>query len=109
MTARERSEKRWLSDLQNLLHHAKARFSDVSWVSSDGGGQVIHAHKAVVYARASGAYAGRIEGRSAKQRAYVVLREQEPSCSASLLELDLHPRTTPHCLYPSSPKSLNDP
>lgn len=41
-------------DLAQLLSQAKARFSDISWYADDG--TQVFAHKAVVYARAAGAY-----------------------------------------------------
>ncbi|KAM0752248.1 hypothetical protein T439DRAFT_204143 [Meredithblackwellia eburnea MCA 4105] len=50
-----KSEGQWLADLKSLLDHAKQRFSDVSWIASDGT-TLIHAHKSIVFARSSGIF-----------------------------------------------------
>lgn len=45
------SEQAWLHDLGELLKNAKSRFADISW---GNGKETVYAHKAIVYARASG-------------------------------------------------------
>lgn len=47
------SEAQWLRDLGSLLRDAKGRFADVCW-EDEGSGRVVYAHKALVYARATG-------------------------------------------------------
>ncbi|GAA5821747.1 hypothetical protein JCM3770_003160 [Rhodotorula araucariae] len=55
------SEDQWLTDLAALLQHAHHRFADVAW-SDDASGRVIHAHKCIVYARATGSFQQRYLG-----------------------------------------------
>lgn len=50
---RPASEAQWLRDLGSLLRDAKGRFADVCW-EDEGSGRVVYAHKALVYARATG-------------------------------------------------------
>lgn len=49
---RAASEAAWLRDLSTMLAEAGTRFGDVSWRTDSG--ELIHAHKAIVYSRAAG-------------------------------------------------------
>ncbi|GEM07627.1 pyruvate dehydrogenase kinase [Rhodotorula toruloides] len=51
----ERSRAAWDADLRQLLREADALFADVAW-HDEISGATIHAHKFVLYARASGAF-----------------------------------------------------
>ncbi|KAI7958778.1 hypothetical protein MJO28_002569 [Puccinia striiformis f. sp. tritici] len=56
--ATQASLDRWKIDLQNLLRHADKRFADIAWSRTPGAGteDLICAHKAIIYARASGQF-----------------------------------------------------
>ncbi|GAA5997719.1 uncharacterized protein JCM10292_006766 [Rhodotorula paludigena] len=58
---RSASEEQWLRDLGSLLRDAKGRFADVCW-EDEGSGRVVYAHKALVYARATGSFQQRYLG-----------------------------------------------
>lgn len=54
--ASQASLDRWKLDLNNLLKHASHRFADISWAPQSGAHSEICAHKAIIYARASGQF-----------------------------------------------------
>ncbi|PLW17541.1 hypothetical protein PCANC_08028 [Puccinia coronata f. sp. avenae] len=54
--ASQASLDRWKLDLTSLLRDASKRFADVAWTLHTGDEELICAHKAIIYARASGQF-----------------------------------------------------
>ncbi|MBW0497728.1 hypothetical protein O181_037443 [Austropuccinia psidii MF-1] len=54
--ASKASIEHWKHDLSNLLKNANKRFADIAWAIRPGGNEELWAHKAIVYARASGQF-----------------------------------------------------
>ncbi|KAI8456911.1 hypothetical protein BY996DRAFT_4579021 [Phakopsora pachyrhizi] len=54
--AGQASKERWKLDLGSLLKNAQKRFADIAWAVEPGGTEEIWAHKAIIYARASGQF-----------------------------------------------------
>ncbi|KAA1065265.1 hypothetical protein PGT21_008929 [Puccinia graminis f. sp. tritici] len=54
--ATQASLDRWKLDLNNLLRDANKRFADIAWALQPGAEELICAHKAIIYARASGQF-----------------------------------------------------
>ncbi|TIC21083.1 hypothetical protein E3Q13_00018 [Wallemia mellicola] len=46
------SHQSWLDDLEELFVNAHQRFSDISWSTQNEDEEIVHAHKAILYARA---------------------------------------------------------
>ncbi|WAQ82525.1 hypothetical protein PtA15_2A842 [Puccinia triticina] len=55
-SATQASLERWKLDLASLLSHAAKRFADIAWAIHPGAEELICAHKAIIYARASGQF-----------------------------------------------------
>ncbi|GAA5983057.1 hypothetical protein JCM11641_004711 [Rhodosporidiobolus odoratus] len=60
-TAKANSQRKWLNDLDSMRLQAKHRFPDVAWSTADSV-KVVHAHKWMVYVRATGSFQQRYLG-----------------------------------------------